>query len=111
MDLRLAPLRGPVRPTPGGPADILRRDGVGRASEPASDALEPISLRPVLLVHLPAPRAGEARVAGVDQFDPDSLLSGFVFYECPQLTERPGMKVATLGPPGSDPGADSSEIL
>jgi hypothetical protein len=111
MDLRLALLRGRVRPILGGPADVLRRDGVGRASTPASDAAKLAPFGPVLSVHLPAPRTSETCVSRVDQIDPDTLLSSFVLNDGSQLTEGPGMKVATLGLPGSDPGADFPEIL
>ena len=111
MDLRLAKRRGRVRPTPCGPADVLRRNGVGRASEPAADAAEPVPPGPVLPVHCPAARTGETRVSRVDQRDLDALLSGFVFNEAPKLSKRPRVKVATLGLFSSDSGAYPLEVF
>jgi len=111
IDSQIARLRGRVRPIPGGPANVLRRDGVGGASEPAPDAFEPPSIRSIPTIYPPAQRAGLARIFRIDQHDPDALLLGLVLKECAQLTKRPEMEVAPLCPSDFDPGSDSLEIL
>ena len=70
--LQLGRLARRVRPHTGGPADVLRSDGVGRPSEAALDAAKLCLRRPVGLRHMPAGRTGAGGVPGIDDYHRDT---------------------------------------
>ncbi|MCW3036355.1 MAG: Transposase IS200-family protein [Actinobacteria bacterium] len=103
-----------VWPHDGGPATntyVHSRDGVGRASEPASRTPELCLGQPVGFVDVPAIRAFPGSVARVHEDDGHSRQCSFVNNETAELGECPRMQRGSLGPPSPDPFADALEVF
>ncbi len=100
-----------VRPIPSGPADVLRRDRVRRASVAAADAPKPVSVRTVPSVDHSALRTPPTRPPRVHERAGDALLPRFVLDERPELSERPGIQFTTLRPARFYPLPDAFEVL
>src|SRR5579859_1389306 len=104
LQRRRFPVRN-VRPHDSGPADIPSRDGVRWPREGTANAPACISIESVGLVDQSAVRTRSRRVAGIDKTHRDTGQRRFIGDEGPQLEERPGVLLASLGPANSYPAA------
>ena len=93
------------------PRDIHGRCGIGRASMPATDALEAIPRRAVAPIDAAACRTGLRRVSRVHRDQRNAGQCRLVGQEGPQLGERPTVVRPALRPLNRYPRADMRQIL
>jgi len=100
-----------VRLHDGSPADVLRSDGIRRASEPAGYATEQCLGAAVGLCYLPAGRAGAGGIPGINEHHRNTGQPGLVLDEGAKLMERPTMLNATLSLANRYPVTDALQIF
>jgi len=103
-----------VRPHDGGTGtrrDDACRDGIGRPSEAAHDALESRLRRPICPIDVPTGQARLRRVAGIDQHDWHPDARRLVPHEGPQLSKCPVGVARSLPPSNRDALADTLELF
>jgi len=97
--------------SPGARRNDTRRDGVGRPSESAYDALEARLRRTIRSFDVPAGEARLRRVAGIDQQNWHPGTRRLVLHEGAQLSEGPITVARTLPPTNRCPVTNSQDLF